>query len=77
MAFHDIHELDNVNAEGSAFLINDLTYLKDDMFLPIDKLKSIGKTCSSEGFNNIGWISKDSTRTKRIWVLFTTKRRTL
>ncbi|AHL67506.1 hypothetical protein DH26_gp002 [Chloriridovirus anopheles1] len=59
MAFHDIHELKNVNAEGSAFLINDLTYLKDDMFLPVDKLKSsIGKTCSSEG---VGWISKDST----------------
>lgn len=67
MAFHDIHELKNIQASGKPFLINNLTYLKDDGFLPIDKLKSIGRICNdtkewevnkNEG---VGWISKDST----------------
>ena len=58
MAFYDIHELKNINAVGSPFLINDLSYLKDDTFLPINKLKSVGLVC---GDSSIGWISKDST----------------
>lgn len=74
MAFYDIHELKNVKASSQPFLINDLNYLKDDSFLPIDKLKSIGQNCnlkqcsSGQTFSrvcdnksNIGWISKDST----------------
>lgn len=66
MTFYDIHELKNVNATTSALLINDLSYLKDDAFLPIDKARSIGRICGSDigptGLeSNIGWISKDST----------------
>ena len=60
MTFHDIHELRNIKALGDPFLINDLSYLKDDMFLPIDKLKSLGgKLCSDK--SHVGWISRDST----------------
>lgn len=74
MTFYDIHELKNVKATGEPFLINDLTYLKDDGFLPIDKLKSVGRLCTTSlcpsgqqvgqvcnDKSNIGWISKDST----------------
>jgi hypothetical protein len=61
MAFHDIHELEHINAlsspEGRPFLINDLSYLKDDAFLPINKLKSVGPDCAEP----LAWISKDST----------------
>jgi len=57
MAFHDIHELRNIEASGEPFLINDLNYLKDDAFLPIDKQKSGMRGCRS----NIGWITKDAT----------------
>jgi hypothetical protein len=54
---HDIHELKTTKAVGEPFLINNLTYLKDDGFLPIDKNKSfVSSSCSS----NIGWISKDA-----------------
>lgn len=42
MAFYDIHELNNIEAIGDPLLINDLSYLKDDTFLPINKLKSVG-----------------------------------
>jgi hypothetical protein len=59
MAFYDIHVLKNIKASNEPFLINDLTYLKDDSFLPIDKKKSINT--SGCNWNNIGWISKDST----------------
>lgn len=59
MTFYDIHELKNINASGKPFLLNDLSYLKDDDFLPVDKSKSIGKICRDK--SNIGWISKDST----------------
>lgn len=58
MAFYDIHELKDIKANGKPFYINDLTYLKDDRFTPIDKKRSIGKMCNT---SNIGWISKDST----------------
>lgn len=74
MAFYDIHEIKNVKASSEPFLINDLNYLKDDSFLPIDKLKSIGQNCNTglcangktlgrvcNDRSNIGWISKDST----------------
>lgn len=63
MAFYDIHELRNIKAIGDPFLINDLSYLKDDAFLPINKLKSVGPACgdSSNAPSSIGWISKDST----------------
>jgi hypothetical protein len=46
MAFYDIHELKNIEGVGEPFLINDLTYLKDDTFLSIDKLKSVGQICN-------------------------------
>jgi hypothetical protein len=59
MAFYDIHELKNIKASGEPFLINNLNYLKDDTFLPIDKLKSVGPICRDK--SNIGWISNDST----------------
>lgn len=59
MAFHDIHELKNIKASGEPLLLNNLNYLKDDTFLPIDKSKSVGVTCSTK--SNIGWISNDST----------------
>jgi len=59
MSFYDIHVLKNVKAAGEPFLINDLSYLKDDTFIPIDKKKSIGKICGDK--SNIGWISNDRT----------------
>jgi hypothetical protein len=60
MTFYDIHELNNINASGKPFLLNDLSYLKDHNFLPVDKLKSIGN-CKCHDQSNICWISKDST----------------
>lgn len=75
MAFYDIHELKNVKAEGEPLLINNLNYLKDDSFLPINKMKSVGQICNTDvcagsqklGRNcanksNIGWIAQDATR---------------
>jgi hypothetical protein len=59
MAFYDIHELKSIKASGEPFLINNLDYLKDDTFLPVNKLKSIGQTCGDK--SNVGWISNDST----------------
>ena len=74
MTFYDIHEIRNVKASNEPFLLNNLNYLKDDTFLPIDKLKSIGQNCNTSlcangktfgqvcnDRSNIGWISKDST----------------
>jgi hypothetical protein len=77
MAFYDIHRLKNIKAVGDPFLINDLSYLKDDTFLPVNKLKSlppmpqsgIAASMRPKGISvgpscddsNIGWISKDST----------------
>ena len=54
--YYDIHELKSIKATGEPFLINNLSYLKDDRFLPIDKQKSLIASCGS----NIGWISKDA-----------------
>lgn len=59
MSFNDVHELKSIKASSIPFLINDLTYLKDDTFVPVDKQKSIGRICGYE--SNIGWISKDRT----------------
>jgi len=65
MAFFDIHELKSVKASGEPLLINNLSYLKDGSFLPVDKKKSIGKTCPKTNTplysSNVGWISQDST----------------
>lgn len=74
MTFYDIHELKNIRAGAEPFLINDLNYLKDDGFLPINKMKSVGMICNTglcdggqkigrvcADKSNIGWISKDST----------------
>jgi len=59
MSFHDIHELKSIKASSAPFLINDLTYLKDDTFVPVDKQKSNLILCGDK--SNIGWISKDRT----------------
>lgn len=62
MAFYDIHELKHIKASGKPFLINDLNYLNDGAFLPIDKMKSVGCIAPKNNKNsNIGWISQDST----------------
>jgi hypothetical protein len=59
--YHDIHELKSIKAVGEPFLINNLTYLKDDRFLPIDKVKSnLSGSCVNTSASHIGWISKDA-----------------
>ena len=63
MAFYDIHELKNVKASGEPFLINDLNYLKDDSFLPINKMKSVGQICNvpRSGTSSFDYRSNDTT----------------
>lgn len=63
MTFYDIHELKNINASGEPFFINNLDYLKDGSFLPIDKSKSLLEPSCSKVLpkSNIGWISSDAT----------------
>ena len=70
MSFHDIHKLNLTRASGNPYLLNDLAYLKDGTFLPINKQKSIGgctrriatneRLTPAEG-SGIGWISSDVT----------------